>query len=160
MSRVMSTIYPHLFSIPSAVYGPVTPAIDGADYPSNQVIVTQNENDSPYGLINRTGYTNYTVNNLYAKFGLNFDLGFLVKGLTFGGSIAYKSYSRKGLMTTKNYRRYQRDISSSDLEFIRKGTSDNSSLSYGTDSDEFYDLYYRGDVGYKLDLGDHHMSSH
>ena len=155
----MSTIYPHLFSIPSAVYGPVTPAIDGADYPSNQVIVTQNENDSPYGLINRTGYTNYTVNNLYAKFGLNFDLGFLVKGLTFGGSIAYKSYSRKGLMTTKNYRRYQRDISSSDLEFIRKGTSDNSSLSYGTDSDEFYDLYYRGDVGYKLDLGDHHMTA-
>jgi TonB-linked SusC/RagA family outer membrane protein len=110
-------------------------------------------------MINRTGYTNYTVNNIYAKFGLKLDLGFLTKGLTAGGDIAYRSYSNSGLFTSKDYRRYQRDISATELSFIRKGTSDNSSLSYSKSTDEFYDLYYKGNINYHFDYFEHHIDA-
>lgn len=155
----LDAIYPHLFTMPSTVYGPLTPTIDGATFPGDEVVVTQKDDNSPYGMINRTGYTNYTVNNIYAKFGLNFDLNFLVKGLSVGGDVAYRSYSSSGLTTTKDYRRYQRDMSATDLSFIRKGTLDNSSLVYGKNTDEFYDLYYKGNINYKFDIKEHHLNA-
>jgi TonB-linked SusC/RagA family outer membrane protein len=157
----LGAIYPHFFSMPSTVYGPLTPTIDGAGYPGNEIIVTQKENESPYGMINRTGYTNYTVNNIYAKFGVTLDLGNLinVKGLSLGGDVAYRSYSNSGLFTTKSYRRYQQDISSETLSFLRKGTVDNSSLAYGKSADEFYDLFYKGNIDYKFNYLDHHVEA-
>ncbi|MCH3971082.1 MAG: SusC/RagA family TonB-linked outer membrane protein [Prevotella sp.] len=155
----LGDIYPHLFSMPSTVYGPVTPDIKGSDYPSNEVIVTQKENDSPFGLINRTGYNNHTVTNIYADFGLKAYLDFILKGLSATGDVSYLSNTANHLSTTKDYRRYYRDPSASGLEFIRKGTNDDTYLSYGHSSSEYYDLFYRGKLNYLLDLGLHHLDA-
>lgn len=155
----LSSIYPHLFTMPSTTYGPITPNVEGSSYPADEVIVTDKENDSPYGMINRTGYYNYTVTNIYSDFGLKLDMNFLTKGLSLSGDISYMSNMTNSLGTTKDYRRYKRDTSSSDLNFIRKGTNDDTNLSYGKGSDEFYDFLYRGKLNYDRDFGDHHINA-
>ena len=155
----LSDIYPHMFTMPSTVYGPVTPNIANADYPANEVIVTQKENDSPYGLINRTGYDNNTVTNIYADFGLNAYLDFILKGLSLSGDVSYMSNTVNSLNTENNYRRYQRDATASGLEFVRKGTDDDTNLTYSRSSREYYDLYYRGKMNYMLNSGDHHFDA-
>lgn len=155
----LSDIYPHMFTMPSTVYGPVTPNIANTDYPANEVIVTQNENTSPFGLINRTGYDNSTVTNIYADFGLKANLDFMVKGLTLSGDVSYMSNTVNTLNTEKNYRRYQRDVNASGLEFIRKGTDDDTNLTYTNSARQFYDLYYRGKMDYVFNSGDHHFNA-
>jgi len=155
----LSSIYPHLFTMPSTTYGPVTPSVDGSSYLADAVLVTEKENTSPYGAVNRTGYINNTVTNIYAKFGLNLDMSFLVKGLSLSGDMAYMSNTNNSLSTTKNYRRYERDTSTTDLNFIRKGTTDNTTLSYSHDSAEFYNLFYKGTLNYVFNLNDHHLNA-
>jgi TonB-linked SusC/RagA family outer membrane protein len=158
----LSDIYPHMFTMPSTVYGPVTPVIQDVkdpDYPTNEVIVTQKENDSPFGLINRTGYDNNTVTNIYADFGLKAYLDFILKGLSLSGDISYMSNTVNSLNTEKDYRRYQRDVNASGFDFVRKGTTDDTNLSYSRSSREYYDLYYRGKMDYQLSMGDHHFNA-
>ncbi|MCI1684438.1 MAG: SusC/RagA family TonB-linked outer membrane protein [Prevotella sp.] len=155
----MSSIYPHLFTMPSTTYGPVTPTIDGSSYPAGEVIVTQNENDSPYGRINRTGYNNSTVTNIYSDFGLKLNMDFLIQGLSLSGDVSYMSNTVGTLSTTKNYRRYMGDTSSTDLNFTRKGTEDDTNLSYGKSSNERYDLFYRGKLNYVFNSGNHHLNA-
>ncbi len=155
----LNSIYPHLFTMPSTVYGPLTPSVDNAPYPGGEVLVTQNENDSPYGMVNRTGYANYTVTNVYANFGLNLNMDFLTKGLSLIGDVAYMSNTTNSLLTTKNYRRYQRDATSSDLNFVRKGTDDNTTLAYSKSNNEFYDLSYRGRINYNRNFSSHYINA-
>jgi len=155
----LGDIYSHLFSMPSTVYGPVTPTVDGSDYPPNEVIVTQNEDSSPFGMINRTGYTNHTVTNIYSDFGVKADLDFLTKGLSLTGDVSYMSNTRNSLSTTKDYRRYQRGIDQTKLDFVRKGMQDNEYLKYNVGTEEFYDLYFRGKLAYARDWNDHHLNA-
>lgn len=155
----LSSIYPHLFTMPSTVYGPVTPTVDGSDYPANEVVVTQQENDSPFGMINRTGYVNHTVTNIYSDFGVKADLDFITKGLSLSGDVSYMSNTRNSLLTTRDYRRYQRTSDQATLDFTRKGTNDNSSLNYGAGTCEFYDLYFRGKMNYARDWNNHHLNA-
>lgn len=154
----LGDIYPHLFTMPSTVYGPVTPKVDNSDYPANEVIVTQNEGTSPYGMINRTGYVNHTVTNIYSDFGLKADLDFITKGLSISGDVSYMSNTRNSLFTTQDYRRYQRDVNAPTLDFVRKGTIDDTPLTLTQNASEFYDLYFRGKLGYARDWNDNHLS--
>ena len=158
-SGFLDAIYPYLFRMPSTVYGPVTPTVENSPYLGNQIIVTEKENNSPYGQVNRTGYYNYTVTNVYANFGLNVNLDFITKGLSVTGDVAYMSNTTNSLGTTKNYRRYVRDESAPNLSFSRKGTEDNTNLSYGKSNAEFYDLSYRGRVNYTRNFGLHHINA-
>jgi len=156
----LSSIYPHLFTMPSTTYGPITPTIENSDYPAGSVIVTEKEDTSPYGQVNRTGYINNTVTNVYANFGLKLDMDFLAKGLSLAGNVAYMSNTTNGLSTTKTYRRYERDTTVADsLTFVRKGTTDNTNLSYSHSSAEFYDMFYKGTLNYVFNLSSHHLNA-
>ncbi|MDP4269651.1 MAG: SusC/RagA family TonB-linked outer membrane protein [Bacteroidota bacterium] len=158
-SGFLGNIYPHLFTMPSTEYGPVTPTVEGAGYPANEVIVTQKEGDSAFGMINRSGYINHTVTNIYSDFGVKADLDFLTKGLSVTGDVSYMSNTTNSLSTTKDHRLYTRTTDPTKLDFVRKGTSDNSGLNYGVNTCEFYDLYLRGKVDYKRDWNNHHLSA-
>jgi TonB-dependent SusC/RagA subfamily outer membrane receptor len=74
------SIYNSLFTMPSTVYGPTTPSYTDADgHPlGDQVVATSLESNPTYGMLNRSGYTRYTVTNIYAHFGLNLDCKWIV----------------------------------------------------------------------------------
>ncbi len=159
------SIYSNLFSIPSNVYGPLTPP-DAVDQTTgkaagNQVIGT-NLADSPYGMLNRDGFTRHTVTNIYSQFGLNLDLGSLTEGLKASGVFAYQTNSVNSLYTTQDYERYVRVIDplnpDGPLAFVKTGTNTNSVLQYTKGASYYYYLTYKGIVNYDRNFGLHHVT--
>jgi TonB-linked SusC/RagA family outer membrane protein len=154
------SIYRNIFIIPSAIYGPVTPTyIDPTtkDKIGGDVIST-NLADSPYGLLNRSGYTNDLVTNIYAHFGLNLDMSFLTKGLKASGVVAYLTNSEDILSNTQNYKRVVRTNDLDTLSFTQKGANTNTPLSYSKSSSYYYYMSYKGLVNYDRNFGLSHVS--
>lgn len=159
LNNTVASIYNTALTIPSTTYGPLTPVSESGGWDEGQVIVTEKQNDNPWAMVNRTGYYNNTLTNVYVDFGLKVDLGFLTKGLSFTGDAAYKGYVDHNLHTSKDYRRYTISYTNDGYTFVRKGTSDNTNLVYGKGQNEFYDLSYRAMLNYAHNFGLHHVTA-
>lgn len=160
----MESIYPSLFQIPSSIYGPVVstaidPQTGEATPESGGVIVTDKVQATPYGLINRSGYSRHTVTNIYAQFALNLDMSFITEGLSLSGSFAYQTNSVNSLTTLQSYERWIRTNDDPDkLSFKKYGDDINGNLTYGKSSSMYYQLHYQGMLNYKRDFGKHRVS--
>jgi len=154
------SIYPNIFTIPSVVYGPVTPSyIDptSKQQMGDQVIST-NLADSPYGMLNRSGYSNDVVTNIYAHFGLDLDMSFLTKGLKASSTVAYQTNTVDILYNTQDYERVVRTSTPDTLAFTQKGGDTNTPLSYSKGSSYYYYLSYNGIINYDRNFGLSHVS--
>ena len=151
-----SMIYSGLFYLPSTLYGPYTPIIADPDNPykvSGGEVITNEYVDNPsYGLLNRFGFGKYTGTNIMAQTGLNTDLRFLLKGLTFGGRFAYETNSSGYHHIGAQFERWVRDNNPDVLGFTRigEGTWDNKPLDYRARP---------GGTGYKLTLFSYRMNA-
>jgi len=157
------SLYSSLFEMPSTVYGPVTPTITDDETGAtsgNEVITTSLVNNPTYGMLNRSGYTRHTVTNIYAQFGINFDLKFLTQGLKASGVIAYQTNSVNSLYTTQDYERYVYSGYSdpNTLSFEKKGSNNNTTLAYGKTTGFYYHLTYQGKMDYKRNFGRHEVT--
>ncbi len=157
-----SDLYSSLFNIPSTVYGPVTPTVvdqETGETSGNEVITTNLVDNPTYGMLNRSGYTRYTVTNIYSQFGLNLDMNFLLPGLKASGIVAYQTNSVNGLLTTQNYERWVRSDDPDNLSFTKKGSNNNTTLAYEKSSSYYYHLTYKGLMDYQKDFGAHSVSA-
>ncbi len=154
------SIYNSLFTMPSTTYGPTTPSYTDADGKpqGDQVVATSLESSPTYGMLNRSGYTRYTVTNIYAHFGLNLDMSFLTKGLSASGVFAYQTNTVNGLFTTHDYERWVRSSDPDTLTFAKTGTQSNTTLKYGRSCSFYYYLTGKGIVNYDRDFGPHHVT--
>lgn len=149
-----AAVYDHMFTLPPTMYGPLTPSGDG--YENGGQVVTHDDESLPvYGMLNRSGYINNLYINLTAQAGLNLDLGFLTKGLTLGGTMAYQTNSLNQTRTTQNFERYIRTKDMSGLYFTQKGSDLNTPLSYGKSSTMDYNLNLYAHANYSRRFGDH-----
>lgn len=155
-------LYSSLFYMPPTIYGPLTPSVvdshTGAITSGNQVVTTQLDATPTYGMINSDGYTRHTVTNINAQYGLNLDMSFLTPGLTASGVVAYQTNTVNSLYTTKNYERWTRTSNFDTLLFVKKGSDNNTTLSYTKNSSYYYHLTYKGLVDYKRDFGLHRVT--
>ena len=160
----MDAIYPSLFTVPSTVYGPVTPRIIDSSTgevldDGGEVIVTNKVQATPYAMLNRMGYTQYTVTNVYAKFALNLDMSFLTKGLSMTGSLAYQTNYWNSLNASQSYERWIRSSDISTLSFEPYGTEINGDLTYSKGSSMYYQLTYQGMINYNRNFGRHRVGA-
>lgn len=147
----LGNIYPTLFQIPSSIYGPTTP--------EGGVVVTDKVQATPYGLINRSGFSRHTVTNIYAQFALNLDLGFWIKGLSMSGSYSYQTNSVNSLNTRQEYEKWIRKNDDTNLSFNKYGTDVDTPLRYEKASSMYYQLTYHGMMNYKRDFGKHQIGA-
>lgn len=159
-----NTIYEYMAFMPPTVYGPVTPEILGSDgetilQPAGDVISTVNMVESPYGLLNRSGYSNTTNTNIYGQGGLQFDLSMITPGLWAKASVGYLSYITANQTTLQSYKRVYRDDDWSKLSFTQLGTTINGTLSYGKGTALYGYMSYKGEAGYTRDFDKHHVSA-
>lgn len=157
-------LYSSLFNMPSSVYGPVTPQVTdpvtGEITDEGGAVITTDKVGNPtYGTLNRSGYTNHTVTNIYAQFGLKLDLSFLTKGLDASGIIGYQTNSVNSTTTTQSYERWMKTTDPEDFSFIKKGSETNTPLSYGKGSSFYYHLTYKGMINYKRNFDKHHIGA-
>lgn len=153
-----SDIYASLFSLPPTMYGPVTPD-DGTVLKGNQVVVTQNCGNTPYGMLNRSGYIHNLTVNVAAQAGVGIDLGFLTKGLSLNGRMAYQTNSFNQTATTQDFERWIRTNDLNTLQFTKFGTSLNSNLAYGKASTMDWNLNLSAQLSYRRTFGDHYVDA-
>jgi TonB-linked SusC/RagA family outer membrane protein len=152
-------LYNHIFSLPPTMYGPVTPVYEDRPEASYQVVTHDAESNPLYGMLNRSGYMQTYETNVITQAGVNADLNFLLQGLSAGVSMAYQTYSRNHTRTTQNYERWVRSNDLSELTFTKKGSEENTPLTYGKSSIFFYHLNLLGNIGYKRRFGDHSVDA-
>ena len=156
-------IYNLITKMPSYIYGPVTPTIYDEEgnvvEQGGEVTTSTNINASPYGMLNRSGYSNETNTNIYGQAGIKLDLSFLTPGLWIGGSVGYLSYITANMATTQNYARFIRNDDWNNLEFTKFGTTINDNLKYSKGQSLYGYLSYKGEAGWQRDFGKHHLNA-
>ena len=156
-----ATIYSSLFQTPPTMYGPLTPEVLGSGGevldPGGKVITTERVGAPTYGMLNRTGYYRHTVTNITSQFGLDLDMGFLTKGLSATGIMAYQTNSVGSLGTTQDYERWVRTNNAASLAFTKKGAETNTPLAYSKGHSYYYHLTYNIAMNYKRDFGRHSL---
>lgn len=156
-----SSIYSSIFHLPPSMFGPLTPvdidSVTGKPLPdSRQVVTSGTEHNPTYGMLNRRGYRNHTVTNIFAQFDLKLDLSFLTEGLSAKGTFAYQTNSVNSLSTLQDYRRMKRDISQMDkLIFDPIYSNENTTLSYSKGASHYYHLSYQAQLNYNRSFGKH-----
>lgn len=146
-----NNIWYRFFSIPSYVYGPTTPLVTDTEtgkVTGGDVVTTETEPITSWALINRMGYDQYTITNIYAQFMPKLDLSFLVPGLSISGSYGYQTNAQKGLFVNQTYERWIRTKDYSELEFQKIGTGVNGTLKYRSSTSFYHNLNYKGLLNY------------
>lgn len=156
-------IYSSLFNIPSVIYGPTTPEITDpitGDILVNkgQVITTPLVGDPTYGMLNRTGFYNQTITNVFSLFGLKLDLSSLTKGLSVSASGGFQTNYNNELRTYQNYERWMRTGALDTLMFIKKGSDQNTPLAYVKGTHYSYTLTYKSTMDYERNFGKHKVT--
>ncbi|WP_175549955.1 SusC/RagA family TonB-linked outer membrane protein [Mariniphaga anaerophila] len=137
-----SDILSGIFSMPATEYGPLTP--DG------NVIATPWDTNPIYGKINRSGSQKYTETTVNVALGLDWDIGFITKGLNMKGIFGYESRHQSGIFGSRSYARYVKDDSSYDeLAFKPFGSWIDSELKLNKGSNYRYFINFQGFINYK-----------
>ncbi len=151
-------IYSHIFNLPPTMYGPLTPSGEG--YENGGQVVTHDDEMFPvYGMLNRSGYKRSLYVNVTAQAGLNLDLGFLTKGLSLSGSMAYQTSTLNHTATTQDFSRWVRTKDMGDLFFTQKGSNLNTPLVYSKLSTMDYNLNLYAQARYDRIFGDHRVDA-
>ncbi|HHU25047.1 MAG TPA: SusC/RagA family TonB-linked outer membrane protein [Bacteroidales bacterium] len=145
-------IWYRFYTLPPYVYGPTTPLIqdpETGEISGGEVVVTDTEPITSWALINRVGYDQYTVTNIYAQFIPKLDLSFLTKGLSISGSYGYQTNAVKGLFMNRTYQEWVRTKDYSELEFQTIRTQVNSPLQERGSASFYYNLNFKGVLDYQ-----------
>ncbi|NDV93970.1 SusC/RagA family TonB-linked outer membrane protein [Dysgonomonas sp. 521] len=165
----MTNVYQGMFDLPPTLYGNVTPEIidpvtGEIIQEGGKILVTPNIDNNVYGRINRQGYTQHTTTSIYSNFGLELDMSFLTPGLKATGTVGFMNNNRKSLFTTQDYERWIRvtDTPSDwdELKFEKKGTNEDTFLSYSKSEYNYYNLNYKGALDYAASFGKHNVSAY
>lgn len=157
-------VYNRLYTVPSIVYGPVTPEITNAvtgeiTNVGGEVVVTSTEPNPAYAVLNRSGFAQHTTTNIYAQFTMKLDMSFIAQGLNLSGTFAYQTNSVNTLNTTQNYASFIRSADYDRLAFSKYGTQENTPLANGKGSLFYYNLNYKGILGYNRNFGKHNINA-
>lgn len=160
-----ATIYSSIFHLPPSMYGPLTPeAFDpetGEELSNSKQVITSGDVTNPtYGMLNRRGYRNHTVTNIFSQFGANLDLSFLVDGLSASGLFSYQTNTVGSMNTLQDYQRMRRNtINLDELSFSPVYTNVNEPLGYSKSSSHYYHLSYQGQLSFNRKFDKHQISS-
>ncbi len=155
-------VYRNMFYFPPTMYGPVTPEIIYQETgevisEGGQVVASDITHNSVYGMLNRSGFAQNTHVNISSQFGIDFDLGFLTRGLKAAGTVAYQTFSYNNLASLQNYERWVRTNNESELDFQKIGTYENTALSYSKFAREYKSITYKGMLTYSNTIGEHRV---
>jgi TonB-linked SusC/RagA family outer membrane protein len=152
-------IYARIFNLPPTMYGPVTPVNEETPETGNQVVTHDQEDTPVYGLLNRSGYVRHLETRVMSQAGLTLDMSFLTPGLSATGLMAYQTYSNNVTYTPQDFERYVRSKDYSVLEFTKKGTNENTPLTYSKGSLFFYNLNLFANASYRQTFGEHSIDA-
>lgn len=141
------------YVVPNIRVGPLTP--DG------QVITSESEGNSPYGMLNRSGYKQENRSNVTASFGMEQKLDLLTPGLSTKLMASFDTRTVNDLVATQEYQKmipvYATDAAGKEtISFIPRDASQNTTLqlSTGTTYESYFN--YQWFINYARTFGGSH----
>lgn len=158
-SPFQNTIFRYINNqFPSILPGPLTP--DG------EVIIGSGlYNTSPYAMINRSGYTQGTNNNILASWGMQQDLDVLTEGLSAKFMMSFDTRTVYQLNASRNYETWTQIMDPNlqthdgrDSVYYTKVAGENTPLSMasGATFESFSNFQFL--LNYNRSFGDHHVT--
>lgn len=129
-----------------------TPSAVSNQVVNGHLIADENFTNPIYGQINYKGVNKVTSTDVNANFGLDFDLGFLTKGLTARAQVGYNSNyagTRKGSYD------YARWIINDEGALQQLGTNNDDPLTWDKSSQMIYFMNFQAMVQWQRDFGKH-----
>lgn len=143
----------YTYVVPSTRVGPLTP--DG------DVITSESEGNSPYGMLNRSGYKQESRSNVTASFGLDQKLDFLTQGLSTKLMASFDTRTVNDMVASQTYKRmiavYSTNATGKEtISFIPRDASENTTLqlSTGTNFESYFN--YQWFINYARTFGKKH----
>ncbi len=164
VNQSYSELYNALFQLPANMYGPVTPAVYNTitgelEDEGGVPIVGEHYTKSVYGMLNKAGSSKTTHVNIMSQFGLKLDLGFVTKGLSLSGYMAYQTESWGALLGSRTYEKAQRNNNPNELGFRTYGSDIDGPITYAKGSGSFYHLDFKGSLDYARNFGKHSVQA-
>jgi TonB-linked SusC/RagA family outer membrane protein len=164
-SSMNTAYFTMLTGLPPTTYDLLTPEIidpltGEMLQEGGKVIDTQDSgNGNLYDLFYRSGFSRYTVSNIYTNIAVETDLSFLLPGLKLTGSMGYLANNVNRLYTQQSQEVWERTGNWDRLTFQKKGTTEDSDLSYHKSASVYYYLNYKGQLDYARSFGKHHIAA-
>ncbi|MFR4237481.1 MAG: hypothetical protein ACLT1W_15580, partial [Alistipes onderdonkii] len=138
-----------------AVYNTITGELEDG----GGAIVSEHYAKSVYGMLNKAGSAKMTHVNIMSQFGLKLDLGFVTKGLSLSGYMAYQTESWGTLVGRRTYEKAQRNNNPNELGFRTYGSDVDGPITYSKGSGSFYHLDFKGSLDYARNFGKHSVQA-
>lgn len=107
-----------------------------------------------YGMINYSGTRKATNTDVNASVGLNFDLGFITRGLSANATVGYNTNYTGNRRGTYNFIRYVRD---SNGELRKYGSNEDEPLKWSKSSTMLYFMNFQALVKYERTFAEKHL---
>lgn len=117
-----------------------------------KVIADENFPNPIYGQINFRGVNKITTTDVNANFGLDFDLGFITRGLTARALVGYNSNYAGTRQGSYDYARWVRDENG---QLVRLGTNNDDPLAWSKSSSMLYFMNFQATVQWQRTFGPH-----
>lgn len=160
INTLVETIMAYAYWTPPTDVGPVT--LDGFGVNADQVINQTGQDWSAWAAINRYGYSQRTKSNLNSSLALDWDLGFITKGLSTKFQIAYDNNANSTLegwkagFDTYGFTVAREADGVSGYNAVRVNQDNTMSLSRSSGSDYYMNLQYS--INYARQFGNHHVT--
>ena len=125
--------------------------------PNGTIGGNQQYTKNPYGLLTASGYQSSSERNLDINIRLKYDLGNLLKGLSFGINGGISNWMRAVDDKTRNFAVYALQKSSNAYSYTKVG--DNSELTWVTGSGHTNRNTFETNLNYSVSNGDHSLTA-
>ncbi|MBO9637917.1 SusC/RagA family TonB-linked outer membrane protein [Siphonobacter aquaeclarae] len=135
-----------------------TPILYPMQYPDGRIPGTvASPRENPFGRLTQTGFATEFLGTTQGTFGLKYDLGKLVKGLSARGRFAFDSYSNNNIGRRKNFETWLASADNdADGNPIYSLTAEGDKfLGYSVSSSGERRLYLEGSLNYSRSFGKH-----
>ncbi|HCC53184.1 MAG TPA: TonB-dependent receptor [Porphyromonadaceae bacterium] len=160
MNALVSTIMAYSYWTPPTDVGPVT--LDGYGVTPDQVVNQTGQDWSAWAAINRYGYSQRTKSNLNSSLALDWDLGFITKGLSTKFQVAYDNNANSTLegwnagFDTYGFSVAREEGGVNEYNAVRVNEDNTISLKRNSGSDYYMNLQYS--IHYARQFGNHNLT--
>ncbi len=152
---LMSEIFRSLMYSRPYEMGPLTIEYEGSTDPAGEVVKFDNLDRTAYELVNRSGYQMDTRMSFNGSYGMEFDMGFITRGLSLKGVASLDAYSNTMQFAHSSVQQYQATIINDKPIFSTNMGKGGMSTRKGTS--HYYQVNLQASLNYDNVFGDHRV---
>ncbi|HBK30842.1 SusC/RagA family TonB-linked outer membrane protein [Limibacterium fermenti] len=159
VAGMVQNMISYTWGTPPTDPGPTTVA--GYGVPPHEMVAQSGQDRNTYGEINRRGYRQETTNNMNSSLSLDWGLGFITKGLSAKGMIAFDSHASTVLQGVRGVDYYAFNVARNTGEtngYSAIRTNQDVAIRLSKSMSTRYYVNYQASLNYARSFGKHNLT--